>query len=204
MAEQSAIEQEELQTDAFLLEQAAKGYLLGQKDSAPEAFQLAPKDIAAQQLLAAAAGQSPEHFFDTDGTEAVEDVPVPMEVQKVQGEGNAVGERHAESPVGEDLTVKQAASAGNIKAAKARAAPKSSKPEGEMAIEIAKLRQKEAKLTEVKIPAGSAVPTAPSSNAASSSSSSSSTPPPTSSGPSSAPGKQAGTEATDASQQQLG
>ena len=135
---------------------------------------------------------------------AVEDVPVPMEVQKVQGEGNAAGKRRAESPVGEDLTLEQAASAGNIKAAKARAAPKSSKPAGEMAIEIAKLRQKEAKLTEVKIPAGSAVPTAPSSNAASSSSSSSSTPPPASSGPSSAPGKQAGTEAKDASQQQLG
>ena len=82
-----------------------------------------------------------------------------------------LAKRHAEDAVGEGLTLEQAASAGNIKAVKAGAAPKPSKPAGEMAIEIAKLRQKEAKLTEATIKPGDGPPTVPSRNAASSSSS---------------------------------
>ena len=176
MAEQAAIEQK----DTFWLQQSAQD--LRAQSPAPQG-QLAPEGIEAAQQLSAAAGEPPEHFLDTD---EADDLPVLMEVQKVQGDTNAAGKRHAEEAVGEGLSLGQAASAGNTRAAKARAAPKPSKSAGEMAIEIAKLRQKEANLTEAIIKPGDGFPTA-----ASSSSSSSTAPPPTSA-------------ASDTSKQQLG
>ena len=180
MAEQAAIEQDEVQKDTFWLQQSAQD--LRAQQPAPQ-VQLAPEGIEAAQQLSAAAGEPPEHLLDTD---EADDWPVLMEVQKVQGDTNAAGKRHAEEAVGEGLSLEQAASAGNTRAAKARAAPKPSKPAGEMAIEIAKLRQKEANLTEAIIKPGDGLPTA-----ASSSSSSSTAPPPTSA-------------ASDTSKQQLG
>ena len=180
MAEQAAIAQDEVQKDTFWLQQSAQD--LRAQSPAPE-VQLAPEGIEAAQQLSAAAGEPPEHFLDTD---EADDWPVLMEVQKVQGDTNAAGRKHAEEAVGEGLSLEQAASAGNTRAAKARAAPKPSKPAGEMAIEIAKLRQKEANLTEAIIKPGDGFPTA-----ASSSSSSPTAPPPTSA-------------ASDTSKQQLG
>ena len=91
-----------------------------------------------------------------------------MEIQQLQGDLNAAGKRHVEEEASAELRVEQAASFGNKKAAKARATP----PAGEMAIEVAKLRQKETKLTEKIIPVGTEAAADASSNGSSSSSTS--------------------------------
>ena len=143
----------------------------------------------------------PDDAFDPGD---LEDEPTPMEIQQLQGDINATGKRHVKEKPSAELTVEQAASFGNKKAAKARAAPKASKPAGEMAIEIANLRQQEAKLTEKIIAVGTEA--AADASSTGSSSSSTSAPKPATGTPAvpTATGQLAGSKADGDAKPQLG
>ena len=104
---------------------------------------------------------------------ADDDAPVPMEETKLQGDVNSSGKRSLDMGDNNDLTVEQQQQAQNIRAPKAKAQPKEQISAGDMAIEIAKIREEEAKLPETTVrPADdNTPPTTPSSSSSSSSSS---------------------------------
>ena len=94
-----------------------------------------------------------------------------MDEVKLQEDLNICGKRALATDVDqEELTVEQQQRAQNTRAAKAKPQPKEQMAAGEMAVELAKLRQEEANFIEVTVqPSGKTSSNAPATSSSSSS-----------------------------------